>query len=286
MKEQVEIKIKQVLPNEAKRIELPHISSNYAILIGRYGPYISEHIEAGEEGKSTSIPQGWHPGALTEEEIRKLLELKGNGGDGPEPICSDPDSGQPIYLLTGKFGPYFQMGMKNDDNPKPKRVSVPKGKDPGSMDCDEILRYMHLPRQLGIHPETEAPVVAQLGPFGPYVGCQKEYRSLKNADELFTVTLEEALQLLAMPKGGRNSSKGDQKQANAEPVVDFGTHEGKRLGVFNGRYGFYGKIGDMNFQLPREMKQNKDALAELTREQMIELSQSAKPAKKGRAKRK
>jgi topoisomerase IA-like protein len=68
-------------------------------------------------------------------------------------------------------------------------------------------------------------------------------------------------------------------------VVDFGEYDGKRLGVYSGRYGFYGKIGDLNFYLPKEMKHDQSRLSELTKEQMIELSKSAKPAKRARKKR-
>ena len=111
LKQQVASKIEQVLPNEAKRIELPHISDDFTILIGRYGPYISVRNGDEEQSTSASIPQHVHPGSLTEEEIKKLLELKVNGDDGPKPICHDPQSGLPVFLLSGKFGPYYQLGM-------------------------------------------------------------------------------------------------------------------------------------------------------------------------------
>jgi len=279
LEQQVDTKMKEVKPSEAKQIQLPQISPSYPVLIGKFGPYISKRDDDGERGESVSIPQHLHPGTITEEDIQQLLELKANGTEKSEPICEDPESGLPVYLLTGKFGPYFQLGVKGEDNPKPKTCSVPKGKDPLQMDCEEILGYVHLPRQLGVHPETGKPVVAQLGPYGPYVGSSKEFRSLPNADAIFTVTLEEALKMLAAPKPGR-SARGTAKAK--EPVKSFGEHEGKPLGVFNGKFGFYGKIGDMNFQLPKEMKADANALESLTQAQMVELSKSAKPPKKGK----
>jgi DNA topoisomerase-1 len=278
---QVAQKIEQVKPAEAKRIQLPHISDAYYVMIGKFGPYVSAAAEQ-ETATSVSLPDSMFPGTLTESEIQKLLELKKNNADGPEPICVDDTTGLPVFLLTGRFGPYFQLGEKTEEHPKPKRFSVPKGREPESMTCEEILKFLRLPRELGRHPESGDPVIAQLGPYGPYVGCKKEFRSLGDIDAVFTVTLEEALKLLAAPKQNGKSAKSG---SNAEPVVDFGEHEGKRLGVYSGRYGFYGKIGDLNFYLPKEMKHDESRLSDLTREQMIELSKSAKPAKRSRKKR-
>jgi DNA topoisomerase-1 len=251
-------------------------------MIGKFGPYVSETTEQ-ESGASVSIPDSVFPGTLTESEIQKLLELKKNNAEGPEPICFDDNTGNPVFLLTGKFGPYFQLGEKSEANPKPKRFSVPKGRDPESISCEEILKFLSLPRELGKHPESGDPVIAQIGPYGPYVGCKKEFRSLSDIEAVFTVTLEEALKLLAAPKQNGKSAKSGG--ASTDPVVDFGEYDGKRLGVYSGRYGFYGKIGDLNFYLPKEMKHDQSRLSELTKEQMIELSKSAKPAKRARKKR-
>jgi DNA topoisomerase-1 len=280
--EQVAQKIEQVSPQEAKRIQLPHISDTFSVMIGKFGPYVSATTEQGS-GASVSIPDSVFPGTLTESEIQKLLELKKNNAEGPEPICFDDNTGNPVFLLTGKFGPYFQLGEKSEANPKPKRFSVPKGRDPESITCEEILKFLSLPRELGKHPESGDPVIAQVGPYGPYVGCKKEFRSLSDIEAVFTVTLEEALKLLAAPKQNGKSAKSGG--ASTDPVVDFGEYDGKRLGVYSGRYGFYGKIGDLNFYLPKEMKHDQSRLSELTKEQMIELSKSAKPAKRARKKR-
>lgn len=284
LKQQIESKIEEVKPGEAKRIDLPHISPEFPVLIGRFGPYIQKRDKEGNALESVSIPQSVYPGTLTEEQIGILIDQKMNGSGEVEPVCTDPKTGLPIFLLTGKFGPYFQLGEKTEENTKPKRASVPKGKDGQSMECSEILDLLSLPKELGLHPETKKPVYTNIGKYGPYVGCEKEFRSLKNEAEVFTVTLEQALDLLAKPKSARTAA-GAGKQGAQTPVVDFGEHEGKRLGIFSGRYGFYGKIGDLNFQLPKEMKQDESALKTLTKEQMIELSKSAKPAKKGSRKK-
>ena len=278
LKQQVDSKIEKVKPGEAKLIALPHISSEYPVLIGRFGPYIQKRDDEGNAQSSVSIPRTIYPGTLTEEEIEKLIERKENGNDAAEPVCTDPKSGLPVFLLTGKFGPYFQLGEKTEENAKPKRASVPKGRNPETMECSEILDLLSLPKNLGLHPESKKPVYTNIGKYGPYVGCEKEFRSLKSEQEVFTVTLEQALALLAQPKNGKKGSGG--KQGVQTPVLDFGEYEGNPLGIFSGRYGFYGKIGDLNFQLPKEMKHDESALKSLTLAQMVELSKSAKPPKK------
>lgn len=284
LKHQVEIKLKAVKPSDVKRIDLPHISAENPIAISKFGPYIPILDKEGAIAEYVSIPESFFPGTITEEDVQHILESRNDKAAPPEPVCTDPKSQLPVYLLNGKFGAYFQLGEKTKENPKPKRISVPKGKNPETLECTEILQYLSLPRELGKHPESGKPVYAHIGPYGPYVGCEKVYRSLKDEPAVFSVTLEEAVSMLNAPKPGTAGS-GKTKQDAAKPVVDFGEVEGKLLGVFNGRYGFYGKIGDMNFQLPKEMKQDASALEKLTREQMIELSQSAKPPKKGTRKK-
>ncbi|PKL20446.1 MAG: type I DNA topoisomerase [Spirochaetae bacterium HGW-Spirochaetae-4] len=289
LKQQVEEKLETVKPADAKRIELPHISDKNPILIGKFGPYVARKNGEGDTEQSVSIPESFFPGTIQEEDIRQLLDMKANGSDEPEPICTDPASGLPVFLLTGKFGPYFQLGKKTDDNPKPKRASVPKGREPQSMEASEILKYLSLPREIGMHPERNKPVVASVGRFGPYVGCDGEFRSLPNEEALFSISLEDALAMLAAPKPGRGGSGAGKKGAAAEPFLSFDEYEGKPLGVYNGKYGYYGKLGTENFALPKDMKKDAAALQTLTREMMIELSQAPKaerPAGKGKFKKK
>jgi DNA topoisomerase-1 len=175
--------------------------------------------------------------------------------------------------MTGKYGPFFQLGLPAEGEAKPKRVSVPKGMDPSTMDLELVVKLLNLPRTLGNHPDSGKPVVAALGPFGPYVGCNKEYRSLKDVHALFTIELDEALAMLAAPKPGK--TKGG-KGKTVEPEISFGELDGKPLAVFNGKYGFYGKWGKENFPLPKEMKKDGAALKSLTREQMEELAKQKK----------
>ncbi|MGI6432994.1 MAG: type I DNA topoisomerase [Sphaerochaetaceae bacterium] len=267
LKEQVDEKLESVKPADAKRIEIPYISDPYAVMIGKYGPYISKG------DLNASIPADVYPGTTGAEQLAALLEVKKNG-DALESIGVDPDSGLPIYLLSGKFGPYFQLGQKSEENPKPKTSSVPKGIDPATMELKQIVNYLNLPRQIGIHPDTGKDVIAAIGRYGPYVGSDGEFRSLANEEAVFTVSLEEALTLLRTPKPGRRPGAG--KRGAAPPLKEFEPLEGKSLGVFNGKYGFYGKWGKDNFTLPKEMRKDANELEKLTQQQMVELAQQSK----------
>ncbi len=116
-----------------------------------------------------------------------------------ESIGTDPVSGLEVFIMDGRFGPYVQLGIKNDENKKPRRSSIPKNEDPKSVTLEEALKYLSLPRELGPHPETKEMISANIGRFGPYIVHQKDFRSLKT-DDVYTITLERALEILKEPK--------------------------------------------------------------------------------------
>ncbi len=121
------------------------------------------------------------------------------------PIGMYPETDEPIYVLDGRFGPYVQVGdpkkakEKGKKKEKPKRASLPKGKDPETVTLEEALVYLSLPRVLGEHPETHEPITASVGRFGPYIVHQKDFRSLKT-DDVYHITLARALDIFAEPK--------------------------------------------------------------------------------------
>ncbi len=123
-----------------------------------------------------------------------------------EPIGIDPESKLPIYVKTGRFGPYVQLGEKNKENKKPRMASIPKEVDIKDVTVENALLYLSLPRVLGINPANGKEVIANKGRFGPYIGCERDFRSLKNQD-VYKVTLEEALELLNTPKKPRGFQK-------------------------------------------------------------------------------
>jgi DNA topoisomerase-1 len=131
----------------------------------------------------------------TEDEI-----FAGNEG---KPIGTHPESGEPIYVLNGRFGPFVQLGeAKKGSKVKPRRASIPKGKDPSTVTIEEALTYLSLPRVLGNHPKTGLPITASIGRFGPYIVHDTDFRSLKT-DDVYKIELPRALEILAEPKKKR-----------------------------------------------------------------------------------
>lgn len=123
-----------------------------------------------------------------------------------EPIGIDPATGLQIFVKTGRFGPYVQLGImegKGKKKIKPKMASIPKEVDPNSVTIEMALKYLSIPRKLGVHPETGADVMAMSGRFGPYVAHEKNFRSIKAPLNVYDITLDEALGLLAQEKKKR-----------------------------------------------------------------------------------
>lgn len=124
-----------------------------------------------------------------------------------EPIGIYPETGEPIFVLNGRYGPYVQVGdpknaktsAKGRTKQKPKRASLPKGKDPATVTLEEARMYLSLPRMLGVHPETGVEISASIGRFGPYIVHDKDFRSLKS-DDVYTIQLDRALEILREPK--------------------------------------------------------------------------------------
>ena len=127
-----------------------------------------------------------------------------------EPIGIDPTTSLPIYVKTGRFGPYVQLGEKTKENKKPRMASIPKESDLTNVTMEQALLYLSLPRVLGINPGNGKEVIANKGRFGPYVGCERDFRSLKTQD-VYKVTLDEALELLNTPKKPRGFQKKEKK---------------------------------------------------------------------------
>ena len=152
--------------------------------------------------------------------------------------------------MNGRFGPYVQLGENSDDRKaaKPKRASLFQGMHPDTVSLEEALKLLSLPREVGLHPADSQPIVASPGRYGPYIKHGNEFRSLDSEDQLFTITRDEAVQLLAAPKKSR------RRQSAAKSVLrSLGAHptSGATLNVLSGRYGPYVTDGTTNASLPR-----------------------------------
>ncbi len=157
----------------------------------------------------------------------------------------DPETGDTVYLKTGRFGPYFQLGEAQEKGEKPKRASIPRGLD-AELTLELALKLLALPREVGKHPETGKPIVAGFGRYGPFVEHDRKYANLDGPEEVFTVGLNRAVSLLAEPKKGRG-------RASAAPLKTLGEHPelGGEIQVLSGRYGPYVKHGKINATIPR-----------------------------------
>jgi DNA topoisomerase-1 len=131
--------------------------------------------------------------------------------DPAKPIGNHPDSGLPIYVMNGRFGPYVQLGdmpekKKGVKLVKPRRASIPKEKDPAMLSVEEAATYLSLPRVLGNHPDTGEPITASIGRFGPFIVHQKDFRSLK-VDDVYSIELPRALEIFKEEKKKRGFAK-------------------------------------------------------------------------------
>ncbi len=242
----VEEQDKKIKPDESRTIHIVKDGVQMDIKVGRFGPYVVEGT--GKDEVHASIPEDIAPADLDPEQIKDLLKNQANG---PTPIGVDPKTKEKIYCLVGRYGAYFQLGEVTEENTKPKRASLPKGMDPKTATMEAALKALSLPRELGIHPETKKPVLANNGRFGPYVMHDGTFRSLKKEDDLFGIDLARGLELL-------NEEKGASRRG-AKVLKDFGmvAKLKKKAQVLDGKYGPYIKVGTKNITLPEDKRDPK-----------------------------
>ncbi|WP_390883111.1 type I DNA topoisomerase [Kovacikia minuta] len=159
---QVKEQESQIDPTAARTVDLENLDAK--VRIGRFGAYLE--VENGDGPVKASIPKDLTPSDLDPEQVEVLLRQK---TEGPDKVGFHPETGEPIYLLIGAYGPYVQLGDATDENPKPKRASLPKGVTTDQVTLEMAVGLLALPRTLGVHPETGARIQASLGRFGPYV---------------------------------------------------------------------------------------------------------------------
>ena len=244
----------------------PDTGEPIRIRIGRFGPFVQ--VGEGGAGKTASLPDEIAPADLTAERALELVRAK---AEGPRTLGVDPASGKNVYVMNGRFGAYVQLGETPEPPPKvkgkkaepvekPKRASLQGGMTESTITLEEALKLLSLPRELGVHPDDNEPVVTNFGRFGPYVKHGDEFRSLESEDDVFNISFDTALELLRAPKQSRRR-QGAQKKTLRELTKD-----GATLKVLAGRYGPYVTDGTVNASLPKTM--NPD---ELTYEQATEL---------------
>jgi DNA topoisomerase-1 len=219
-----------------------------SLKVGRYGPFIA----------CSNYPEC------------RFTRPFGANGEAPaaQDLGTHPETGDAIALKSGRYGPYLQCGDK--------RVSVPK--DVGAVDREMALKLLSLPREIGAHPETGKPIVANIGRYGPYLLHDGTYANLKATEELFTTGMNRAVDLLAQP---RRSAR-----ASPEPLRTLGAHpeSGAEIRILTGRYGPYVTDGTTNATVPKGQEP-----AELSLEAAVSLlaaraaAAPARPRRKSRA---
>ena len=220
---------------------------------GQYGPYV-EHGE-----RRASIPLDLAPDELTRERSLELLDAP----SGDRSLGTDPDTGLEVLARAGRFGPYIQLGERDaDSREKPRTASLFKTMSLEEVTLDEALTLLTLPRVIGDHPDDGEPIVALNGRYGPYVKWGAESRSLEVEEQLFTVSLDDALALLAKPRQ-RRGAKPPIMELGQDPVT------GREILVKDGRFGLYMTDGETNVSFRKAetvenvtLEQASDRLAE------------------------
>jgi DNA topoisomerase-1 len=251
---------------DARAINTLEIGNGIELRIGRYGPY----LEKGD--RRQTLPPDIAPDELSVARAEEILEQ----GSQERELGTDPETGRAIVLRAGRYGPYVTEVFEDGVDGKPRTASLLKAMSPETVTIDEALRLLTLPRILGELDGEE--IVAANGRYGPYVKRGKESRSLESEEQLFTVTLDEALALLAQPRTrGRGAAKPPLKELGDDPVSK------KPVVVKEGRFGPYVTDGDTNASL-----RTGDTVEAVTLERAAELLQDRRdrgPAKKTPRKR-
>ena len=168
------------------------------------------------------------------------------------PIGQHPETGEDIFVMNGKFGPYVQLGanpekVKGKKLPSPKRAGLPAGMKPEDVTLADAVKFLLLPRELGVHPKTGEPIIANTGQYGPYLAHAGDFRSLKTPDDPYKITYERALEIYAQPKAARKGEK---------LLLELGINPTTRkmVNIFESKSGRYMRKGFKRISIPDDVK--------------------------------
>ena len=238
--------------------------------VGKYGPYVQRG-----ESDTASIPDDIPPDELT---VDKAVNYIDEAAKGPLSLGVDPETDMNVYVMNGRFGAYVQLGEMVDGEDKPKRGSLFSNMTPETVTLDDALKLLSLPRVVGVDPADNVEITVQNGRYGPYLKKEKDSRSLESEQQLFDITLDECLKILAQPKTRRGAVvKPPLREMGIDPDTE------KQMIVKDGRFGPYVTDGETNASLRKG-----DTVEELTDERAAELlaiRRAAGPAKKKKKKK-
>lgn len=250
------------------------VGNDIKLRVGRYGPYVERGEKDAENHQRADVPEDLAPDELSVELAEELLAKP----SGDFELGTDPATGHAIVAKDGRYGPYVTEVLpegtpKTGKNAvKPRTASLFKSMSLDTVTLDDALKLMSLPRVVGADAEG-VEITAQNGRYGPYLKKGTDSRSLQTEDQLFEITLEEALAIYAQPKQrGRAAAKPPLKELGTDPVSE------KPVVVKDGRFGPYVTDGETNATLRSD-----DSVEEITPERGYELlaeKRAKGPAKK------
>ncbi|MBS3848374.1 type I DNA topoisomerase [Devosia sp. BSSL-BM10] len=203
-----------------------------SLKLGKFGAFIG----------CSNYPECKHTMQLSDAASGQSPEAA--AGDGVLGI--DPESGEEVFLKTGRFGPYVQLGDAGGKDAK--RSSIPKGWDAAATTLESALKLLSLPRDVGLHPESGLPITAGLGRYGPFILCDGKYANLPDVEEVFTVGLNRAVDLLAQ------KAAGGFKRGGTVAAIQTFEHDNGPITVRAGRYGPYVNQGKINATIPKDIQ--------------------------------
>ena len=273
LKRLLDEKVEEIDPREVCSIPLGDSAEGIPVVIrvGRYGPF----LQRGDA--KANIPEGTCPDEVT---LERAAELIAHAEKGDEPIGHQPETGLPVYVKVGRYGPYVQLGDPDPDDKKkkPKMASLLKGMSPPEVTLETALKLLELPKVVGQDADGIDITVAN-GRYGPYIKRGDDTRSLSDDDDLLDLPLSRALHLLAQEKKGFRRTAKQLKVFEKVEQLD-----GADIKMLDGRYGPYVTDGETNASLPKGIA---DPTA-LTLEEALELLEkrrAAGPRKKKKKKR-
>lgn len=248
---------------DARGINSVDLGEGLVVRVGRWGPYVEDskaEVTEGVNPPRATIPTEIAPDELTVALARELLEKQ---NDDDIVLGSDPQTGNEIVAKAGRYGPYVTEVIEQPelpeglsaaakkralaDLPKPRSASLFKTQDLRTISLAEALQLLSLPRVLGVDPETGTEITAQNGRFGPYLKRGTDSRPLESEQQIFDITLEEALAIYAQPKTrGAARSSGPLRELGIDPTSE------KPLVIKDGRFGPYITDGKTNRTLPKD----------------------------------
>ena len=275
--------LRQVVDNlgeiDARSLNATRITDTATLRFGKYGPYLEVMDPANPEAKPriVNVPEELAPDELTAAKAQELIDAPVAGD---RVLGENPENGKVVVVKDGRFGPYVQendpvsdddqvdettgevdettgevveapkpkRGAKKEAAPKPRTASLFRSMSVDTIDLDTALKLLELPRVVGVDPATEEEITAQNGRFGPYLKKGADSRSLESEQQIFDITLEQALAIYAQPKYGARRASSALAEFEADPV------SGKPIRIRDGRFGAYVTDGETNVTIPRGQK--------------------------------